>query len=385
MLVTQVYEYVNGALKQTLGETAVINEDLSNIVDVGRAIENANAWNQYAEQLVDRIGRSVFKDKKYSGELLSVMRDSWEFGSILMRVDNELPQVTTNETWEIVEGASYDPFIYTPDKSVKARVYNGRVTFEIDRSIPKEQLKSSFDSKEEMNKFISMIFNSIENALTIATENLIKAGLRSLMADTIADDYGSAAYSSKSGVKAVNLLKLYNTEFGTTLTKAAALHTKDFLLFAANVMRDYTTKLKSASKLFNVEKRTRWTEKKDLHFVALSQFASRIATFSESDTYHNEMIALPKYEEINSWQGTGTEFSFDECSKIDVKSGAGNEVALSGIVGVMFDDYALACNNKKREIEVEYVKKATFFNYFYKDFMQILTDASENVVVFFLA
>lgn len=385
MEVTQVYEFVNGALKETLGETAVLKEDLSNIVDCGTAIENANAWNQYAEQLIDRIGRSVFKDKKYDGELLSVMRDGWEFGSILMRVDNEIPEVTTNETWEIVEGASYDPFIYTPDKSVRAHVYNGRVTFEIDRSVAKEQLKSSFTSAEEMNRYTSMIFTSIENALTIATENLVKSGLRSLMADTIAADYPGAAYTSTSGVKAVNLLKLYNTEFGATLTKAQALHTKDFLLYAANIMRDYVTKMKSASKLFNVEGRTRWTKRDALHFVTLSQFASRVATFSESDTYHNEMIKLPLYEEINSWQGTGTDYSFDECSKIDVKSGNGNEVTLSGIVGVMFDDYALACNNKKRDIEVEYVKKASFYNYFYKDFMQILTDTSENVVVFFLA
>ena len=42
MKVTQVYDIVNTATKAVLGETAVVNEDLSNIVDIGRSVLGAD-------------------------------------------------------------------------------------------------------------------------------------------------------------------------------------------------------------------------------------------------------------------------------------------------------------------------------------------------------
>ena len=48
MKVTQVYELLNTITQELLGETIVVNEDLSNVVDVGRAFENLeNGYDNY--------------------------------------------------------------------------------------------------------------------------------------------------------------------------------------------------------------------------------------------------------------------------------------------------------------------------------------------------
>ena len=52
----QVYDFTNETVKEVLGETAVVNEDLSNIVDIGTQIFNANALDKYVNALVDSEG-----------------------------------------------------------------------------------------------------------------------------------------------------------------------------------------------------------------------------------------------------------------------------------------------------------------------------------------
>lgn len=385
MLVTQVVELVNGALKQSVGETVVLNEDLSNIVEVGDAVFNANAMESYSKALVNRIGKVIFVDRKYTGEMKPLLMDSWEFGSVMMKVDSDIPEVTENESWELVDGASYDPNIFYPDRSVKAKFYNKRVTFEIDRSIVDKQLKQSFTSANEQNKFISMLFTQIENALTIGYENLAKRTVNSMIGDIVYDDYGTSALTSKSGVKAVNLLKLYNTEFGATLTVAQALHTKAFLIFASERIRTYIKRLRTLSTIFNVGKRKRFTPTEDLVVLMHTEFASKSVAYAESDTYHNELVALPRYDEVSYWQGTGTSFDFADSSKIDVVTGSGNTISVPNIVCVMLDKRGCALCNYDKRVKAHYNEKAEFTNYFYKEDMELMVDLNENGVVFFLA
>ena len=89
-----------------------MREDLSNIVDVGREIINAEKVDSYVKKLVHHIGKVEFNNQKYKGKAPSVLMDKWEYGSILQRVDSELPEAFENSTWNLVNGQSYDPNIF---------------------------------------------------------------------------------------------------------------------------------------------------------------------------------------------------------------------------------------------------------------------------------
>ena len=66
--------------------------------------------------------------------------DGWEYGSVLEKIHAELPDATENESWELTDGASYDPNIfYKP--VVSAKFFNKRVTFEIPMSFTERQVK----------------------------------------------------------------------------------------------------------------------------------------------------------------------------------------------------------------------------------------------------
>lgn len=385
MQVSQIFEIVNDALKQTDGKLPLLNEDLSNIIDVGNSIFNANSFDNYVKKLVDRIGKVVFVIRPYSGLAPSIYMDSVIWGSVTQKISSAVPEAVENESYELVNGASYDPNqVNLPDVYVK--FFSKYVTFEVDRTITEKQLRSAFTGVAELDGFISMIFNEISKAFTIAIDNLIMRTINSAIADTLYKDYNSGTeFTGASHTRAVNLLYLYNQRYSTTLTAAQAVTTPEFVRFASYYMALYSDRLSRVSTLFNVGETQKFTPKEEQHFILLSEFARSADVFLQSDVYHNELTAITKYEVVPYWQGSGVDYAFDSTSAINVISGSGNTVTASGILGVMFDRYALGVTNIEQWVNTQYNAKADFINYFYKYKAGYFNDLNENFVVFFVA
>lgn len=387
MEIKQIYDLVNPIAKEVTGETDLVQEDLSNVVDVGKAIQNFDGWqNKFVNSLIDRIGRTVFVNRPYSGSAPSVMMDSWEFGSILMKISSDMPEATVNESWELTDGASYDPFVYKANKA-EAKFYNGLVTFEMDKSILDRQLRSSFEDATQLNAFISMIFNEVDKAMTIRNDGLVMRTINSLIADTFYDFNSGGTYSSGSGNRCINLLYLYNQKYGTNLTAAASITNADFLRFASYTMGLYEKRLSRMSTLFNIGGKQRFTPRDMLHIIYLDEFKQAAGTYlyDAANQFNSESLKFPDAESVAFWQGSGLSYAFADTSKITVKSGAGHEVTATGILGVMFDRDALGVCNENSRVTTQYNAKAEFTNYFYKRDARYFTDSNENFVVFFVA
>ena len=58
MDVKQIYDFVNTAVEEALGESGLVAEDLSNVVDVGNAVFNANAVDRYVKAIINKIGKT---------------------------------------------------------------------------------------------------------------------------------------------------------------------------------------------------------------------------------------------------------------------------------------------------------------------------------------
>ena len=377
MLVTQVKDLVNLATKEALGAEAIQTEDLTNVVDMGEAIFNANAVDAYVRSLVNHIGKVVFVNRPYAGSAPSVLMDGWEFGSVLEKITAELPEASENDTWNLQDKKSYDPNIfYKP--TVEAKFYNKRVTFEIDVSITERQVKQSFSSATQLNAFVSMIYNEVDKAMTIKIDSLIMKTIVNMISVTMTDANAN---------RAVNLLSLYNTEIApaTPLTAAKALYNLDFIKFASYKMKLYATRLGTISRLFNIGGKARFTPRDLLHIVMLEEFKSSADVYLQSDTFHNEFVKLPEAEGVAYWQGSGTDYAFASTSKIMVKDSAGNSTTKTGILAVMFDRDALGVCNKDKRVTTDYNAKAEFYNNFYKFDCEYFNDTNENFVVFYIA
>ena len=385
MEVKQIYDYVNEAQREVLGEESVLQEDLGNLVDIGDAILNANKYDAYVKSLVNRIGKTIFVARVYRGRAPKVLMDGWEFGSILQKVSSDLPEASENEDWELVHGASYDQDIfYKPE--VEAKFYNSKVTFEIDMSFTELQLKQSFLSAQEMNTFLTMLYNEVDKSLTVKVDALVMRTINNLIAESIHAQYGANALTGVGGTKAVNLLAMYKSEVdsNSTLTASDCLFDKDFLRYASAKIMLYSNRLEVMSRLFNIGGKARFTPKDLQKIVMLDVFVTQSATYLDSDTFHNELVKLPNADVVPYWQGSGTDYAFGSVSKIDVKTSSGSDVSVDGVLAVIFDRDACGVANTDRRVTTHYNAKAEFYNNFYKHDASYFNDLNENAVVFFV-
>ena len=348
MQVAQIYNLVNTVTTEITGQADLVKEDLSNIVDVGKTVLSNTDVDNYVRSLMNRIGKTIFSDRKYSGLVPSVLIDSWEFGSIMQKIGADIPDAVENDSWNLQNGSDYSPDVfYKP--TVTQKLFNSKVTFEINLSFTDKQVRESFDSTDQLNAFLTMLYTSVENSLTLKIDSLILRCINNLASETIKSDYGAAELDSKSGIKAVNLLYLYNHTHSTSLTVDDILVNPDFIKFATLTINNYRDRLASCSTLFNVEGKKRFTPKDKLHTVLLSDFVNASDVYVMANSYHNEKLALPTSDHVPYWQGSGTSYDFDSISKIHVKNSSGDDVEVSGIIGVMFDHDSLAvCNSDKR-------------------------------------
>lgn len=384
MEVKQIYEIMNDVTEEILGKTDLITEDLQGIIDVGNEIFNVSAVDKYVKTLINRIGKVIFVNRPYAGSAPSVLMDSWEFGSVLQKIQAELPAATENESWELEDGQSYDPNIfYKP--TVSAKFFNSKVTFEIPISITELQVKQSFTSAEQLNSFISMIYNEVDKSMTIKVDSLIMRTINNFIAETLYDLDSAGAYGGKTGVRARNLLYEYNQQFSQTLTAANALTTPEFIRFAAYEIGLASDRLTKISTLFNLGGKARFTPRDLQHVIMLADFKRAADVYLQSDTYNEQFTRLLDSETVPYWQASGQSYAFTDVSGIDVVTSENHTVSIEGVLGVIFDRDALGVSNYDRRTTSNYNAKAEFTNNWFKMDSSYFNDFNENGIVFYVA
>lgn len=399
MEVKQIYAIVNDVRDQVLGKKDVAITDLQGIVETGKEIFNANQVDNYVKALVNRIGREVFVARKYSGGAPSVLMDAWEFGSVMMKVSGDLYDTEKNDSWRLEDKTNYPQDVFHKPK-VSVKFFNSKTTFSVKISVAEIQVKESFTSLEKMNSFFSMIFTDIDNTLQVDVDNLVMLTIGNFIGETIWEDYKTNTgteddpvwelgnLSAKSGVRAINVLKLFNDQFSKSLTTSQARFDPDFLKFFASLQFKYVGYLSKMSRLHNIGGKARFTPNDRLHYVILDDIKANANAYLQADTFNDEYTKLPNAEGVAFWQGTGSltsAFTFDQMSKISLTTSGNHTITTSGILSVMFDRDALGVLCKDKRVKSHVTELEEFTTYKYIEDGEYFNDFNENFIVFFMA
>lgn len=391
MQVQQISTLVNNISQEALGTENIMQEDLSNIVDVGKTIQNLtpNQFDNFVRTLADHIGKVVFVNRPYEGMGVSIVRDAWEYGSILEKITGDLPTAQANPSWNLQDGQTYNQDTFTKP-AASAKFYNSKVTWEIAQSFADRQVKSAFDNASQLNAFFSMLETNIYNAKTVHLDELAMRAVNNLIAGTINADFpAGAGYNEGTNVRSVNLLYLYNQQYpdNKIATLAEAMVTGRFIRFASYTMWRYEDRMRRLNRLFNVGGQARFTPRDRLHFMLLSDFAKAADVYNQSDTFHDEFTALPNAERVPYWQGTGTDYGLEDITSINITASTGDtpapDMVVSGILGVMFDRDACGISNTDERVTTHYNAHAEFTNNWYKTDTSLWNDFNEQCVVFY--
>ena len=387
MKVSQIYTILNDVFSEVTGKLVIpedseplpiVEEDLKNIVDIGKTISDYNLYDNYVKSMINRIGRDVFVDRTYEGYAPNVLRDSWEYGSIMSKTRCKVFDAKANPAWALTAGTTVNQFEFNPPE-ITQKFYNHATAWQIDCSFTDYQIRESFNSPEQMNRFMSMIENRINVSLTIYRDSLVMR--------TINNFIGEKLYAS-NGV--VDLLAGYNATIASPITAAEALYDKDFLRYAALQIKLWVDRFRAPSVNFNIEEdNVAFTPKEFAHLVLHSDLAAGMEVYLQSDTYHDDLVKIGDYETVPFWQSQGDSYQLAMTSRIEIELGSSTtaskkEINRNYIVGVLFDRDALGVLCEHERVNSAWNANGEYWTNFYKQDVRFFNDLAENGIVFVL-
>lgn len=360
--IKQIGSLINDIVEDLTGQSAALQTlETTDITSLGKAIANANLTEGFFSSLVNRLAKTVYFIRVYDPDRArAILRDEHEYGAFVQKVYYTAPAFTDNPEYDIPDATSgayaqSSPYDVTGTVTVTAKIFDAQGTFAIEIVRPVDQIRTAFLSEAEMMRFIDGIYLAIENQIKVAEEGLVSQAVSTAM-----------AYDIENGM-ARNLLAEYNNllpEGTDPLLAANCLSDADFLRYAGYEIKTVIDAMQSMSKAFNSGGYMTFTDR-DTALVCevLGRYADASDLYLSADTFHNDLVALPKYERVSRWQymSNDTAQAFDEVSAIKIKhsaltGGAGaaaHIVSQSGIIAFVHDiEHVAAYFGHRRSWEI---------------------------------
>lgn len=377
--VNQIYELVNAVMGDIWGTTAPSVKDVTGLISLGQQISNNGTWtadaDKFLNSLVDRIGKTVIRTLDRRVDLPNFIMEDYEFGGILQVIDVQPLDSVQDNSWNIGEnGYTTDYFnVYKPN--VTSELFSGFNTWTVKLTIPDIMFRTAFTSEAGMDTFITACMNALTSSIENQLDKMNHINLTNFIAEK---------YKNNNGI--VNLVTLYNAtlpEADAIDTGESALYNKDFLRFASRIINDYIYYMGDDNTFYHVGDKIRATARDNMHVIFLRSFASAVSVYLESDTFHNELVKLPLYDEVGFLQYDGT--SFDDKSSINIiPTSGGKAIERSNIIGGLFDRMCLGTTVKERWSASDRINTERRTNYCEGANIGYFCKLDENAIVFTL-
>ena len=333
-MVKQIPTIVTDAYEDVMGKTAgTQNIDTSDVVSMGKSLSSFDLLDGWYGALTNRIIKTVVWARRYSADTRKILRDEHTFGAFIQKLYVKANDAVNNPAYtnppQNGQRQQNSPYGVTSVLSVESMIFGGEGTWSHEFQMPSVQIYKAFESPEAMNAFVDGQFIAVLNRNETEKEALIMAACNTGIADCLANG------------KARNLLTEYNTKFTKSLTVDTCLTDKDFLKWASKEINKTVKFIRKPSVNFNVAGYETFTPKDKLIVEVLAEFAQSAEYYLESDTYHNNLVSLPNYDEVAFWQSQGKTQSFADCSSINVLNkdvNSNTAVSQSGIIAMLRDD-----------------------------------------------
>ena len=393
-LITQIKDIINDAVEDVLGKngSTISQLDTSDIVSLGKQISDYDLYEAFYGALVNRIAKTVYYDRRYAPDSREILRDEHEYGAFVQKTYTFMPEAVDNPVHNVATPATPPATGYTYSQAspydvntpvqVSALIFGNSGTWSLEVMRPVSQLKSAFLSEADMLGFIDSIYGAIENRMALDQEALEGAAVATAMGHAI-----------NTGLSR-NLLDEYNTlNPDDELTVAQALASADFLRFASKEIKDTIDYMGRMSVLFNSKDYPTFTPSDKLVVEMLSKFENAYDVYLSADTFHDEIVALPKHKRIAFWQNIG-DTSFDDTSSISIANDAFEdenasntdaEIEQSGIICFLHDYDNVACYFGERRSWEVYNPRSNVINHGEQARKGYAVDPYMNSFVFYIA
>ena len=189
---------------------------------------------------------------------------------------------------------------------------------------------------------------------------------------------------STDGNRVINLITLYNSTTGESLTASNALVSEKFLRFALGIMNNVSRKMETMSVLYNDGSETRHSPAKDQRFVSIIDFQTALETQVQWAAFHDKYVEKQNGIEVPYWQAAQSPYNIDLVLEGDDPDQE-EHTTLSNIVAFIHDRDALGTYRKEVEIATTPLNaRGLYTNQFWHMNDLYFNDITENGVIFTL-
>lgn len=389
MKFTDVVELTQNAVAQTLGNVYMGKDGKLapltsfNLVDVGKDVLDSGSVDSYVKALLTQMGKMIIESEVYKAELPSLFIDSFDWGGYIERVYFSPQDLLKDDMYDLVDGKVYeDHKFYRPN--VSAKIFEEGKTISCPISITEDQIKMSFNSYDDLNRFLSGIYQNVQNTITLGLEAyahmLISAGIAVTIGSTGNTRHLATEFYGESG----------KTKKITEMLKDGA-----FLKFCMEQIALVKDQMKRYTTAFNNASVPTFTTDNDLKVALLADFANSVKFNVTADTFHADEIGLGKFDKVTAWQafsdGALSDFDVETNSSISISADNNNKLGIGteefnakGVIGIVYDYRAMGICPFRTKVTSNYTASADFWNQYHHQLVNYILDSNFNMVSFVL-
>ena len=375
----QIYGFLNDIVSQGIGVDQLTVADEAGLIALGNSVLSSNSNTEnFLNTLVQRIGRTIIRYRKYQNKLSGMILDDFEYGAIVQKIRVAMPEAEEDESFDLVDGQSVDHYkIAKPD--ARQKLFVTRTPYQYKITIQRKHLKEAFLSASGMSSFISAVFGEVRNAIDLGLERLARNAINNM----IAESYGASAAAPKQNV--INLGTLYRAiNANAPVTAAELMNDSDFLRFAVSTMNTRIDMMQEMSVLnmadTSQDALPTFTPKDRMHVYIMSQFKRRLETVVQYAAFNELLVDIAGNDTLTYLQAQQTPLA------INVKRASdGTAINVDNIVGLAYDRDACGAYKWDEEVQTTPINAAGLYYNTYYHLQQLwFNDLSENFVVFTL-
>jgi len=343
---------LNALVAQSEGKEDISEVNIDNIASFGDRLVTSSedaSKDIVFKTLLDRIGRTITDLLPYENKFAYIFKEAFHYGVILQTLHVDNFEARTSGIYDNLDEDDVDEDIFKVNlPTVHQKLFENQQPWEFKVTITDLQIKSAFTDETTLAAFINGIFTAMNNSIV----KYLETAARTVYVDLIAHKMAEEDADGVDTLHAVNVLQQYYDETGIELNYASGewKYNADFLRWLTSTFTDYVGLFEEMSTIFNTDDYETFTPKDMLHFVINNKIADNIKRFMQSDVYNKELVGLPAYKEISSWQALGKRASLDKRLQVKVTygSGASAKNVDATVIAVMHDDRVLSMTLKDR-------------------------------------
>lgn len=389
-IISDTYLILNDLVGQNEGKKALSEVDVTDTVSFGNKLlssELESSRDIVFKRLVDRIGKTVIDMLSYDNRFARIFKDAFAYGAVLQTLHVANMSAKKSGVYDNLDDGDVDGDLFKMFlPSVDQTLFENIQPWEFAVTITDEQIKTAFVSAEGVAGFINGIFIAIKNSVTKYLETCARTCYINLIVANINGD-------NTNHELAVNVLQKYYDETGIVLTSDTCRYNADYNKWLTSLFTDYRNMFEEMTVCFNHKEYETFTPVDMNHFVINGKIADNIKRFMTSDTYNSDLVSMPNYTEVVSWQAIGKKPTLNDRLSVNAKyknpdyvEGGTEPEYISAnkkVIAVMHDDRVLSLTLKDRRTVTIPNEHGARRNVFEQGTVCNFVNLGHNAVVFY--